>query len=230
MFELHATTREAGKKLGTLRQEKQVPGVLYGPGVEPLTLAFSRKDFQRAFDEAGESSLLRLIVDDTAKGGTHVVLIRDVQRDPVRGFPTHSDFHAVRLDEEIKIDIPLNFIGSSSLETRGEGTIVKDMHEIEVEAFPEKLPHEIDVDISGMETVDAELRVRDLQLPDGVRAVSDEDLVVVHAAPLMSEAEIASIEEPSEEAVGEVEVVGEKKEEDTEPEAEDGKEAAPPKE
>lgn len=213
MFELRATTREAGKKLGTMRNAGEVPAILYGPGVEPLSIAISRQNFERAFAEAGESSLLRLVIDDSEGKGTHVVLIRDIQRDPIRGKPLHLDFHAVRLNEEITLKVPLDFAGQSPIEARGEGVVVKDLHELEIEALPEKLPHDIRIEISRLDTIESEIRVRDLVLPDGVRAVSDPDLVVVHVAPPMSEEEVSAIEKSTEEGVSEIEVIGAKKEE-----------------
>lgn len=221
MFELHATTREAGKKLGSLREAGDIPAILYGPGVTPMPLSVKRGDFERAFSEAGESSLLKLVVDQNGNPQPHVVLIRDLQRDALRGLPRHLDFHAVRLDEEIKIDVPLHFVGSASIEARSEGVVVKDIHEVKVEALPEHLPHEIEVDISGFDTVDAEIRLKDLKLPHGVRIVEDLELVVVHAAPLMSDAEAAAIEAPSEASVADIEVVGEKKGEAVEESTED---------
>lgn len=226
MFELHAKTREAGKKLGTLRRLGRVPAVLYGPGVEPLALETPQGDFERAFAAAGESSLLKLLVESDGSSKPHVVLIRGVARDPLRGVPIHLDFHAVRLDAEIKIDVPFNFVGQAPIETRGEGVVVKDLHELEVEAFPENLPHEIDIDISGFDTVDAEFRVRDVVLPKGVRAVTDSDLVVAHAAPLISEAEISAIETSTDEGLASVEVITEKKEGASEAEGENEKEIA----
>jgi len=218
MLELKAKTREPGKKLGTLRKADQVPAVLYGPDVKPVALAVTRGDFDRVFSEAGESSLVRLLVDQdpsiaSGQAGSHIVLIRDIQRDPLRDKPLHLDFHAVRLNEEIKIDIPLHFIGTAPVETRNEGVLVKELHELEVEALPEKLPHEIEVDVFGLDVIGAEIRVADLALPEGVHVVAEPDTVIVHAAPLMSEEEISAIEAPVAASVEDVEVIGAKKEE-----------------
>lgn len=233
MLELKAKIREAGKQLGTLRKSGEVPAVLYGPDVKPVALAVPRGDFERVFSEAGESSLVRLVVNEdssTDRQATHVVLIREPQRDPVRDNPIHLDFHAVRLNEEIKIDIPIHFIGAASIETRNEGVLVKELYELEVEALPEKLPHEIAVDISGLDSIGAEIKVSDLVLPDGVRATAEPDVVVVHAAPLMSEEEISAIETPAEVSVEDVEVIGAKKEDEGEGDEEVTEKAASAKE
>lgn len=210
MLELKATTREAGKKLGTLRRNGNVPAVLYGPGVNALALQVPRGSFDRVFVEAGESSLIKLVVERDGGAQPFVVLIRDIQRDPVRGSPLHLDFHAVRLDEEIRIDVPIDFIGVCPVEARSEGVLAKELHELEVEALPEKLPHEISVDVSSLDAVDAMIRVADLKLPDGVRVLNDPDSIIVRVAPLISEEEIAAVEAPAEEAPPEVEVIGEK--------------------
>jgi len=221
MQELRATKRDSGKKLGTLRRSGSVPAVLYGPDVEPVALSVGQLDFERVFSESGESSLVRLFVPEEHGERQFVVLIRDVQRDPMRDKPLHLDFHAVRLNEEIKIDVPLVFVGEATIEKRSEGVVLKEIHEIEVEALPEKLPHEIEVDISALQTINQAITIADLPLPQGVRATADSETVVARAAPLVSEAEIAALEAPSEESVEAVEVVGEKKEDEEEPAAEE---------
>lgn len=220
---MKAKTRDPGKKLGTLRASGEIPAVLYGPDVEATPLAVRRRDFLRAFAEAGESSLIRLSVDADGTVKPFVVLIRDVQRDALSDQPQHADFHAVRLNEVIKIDVPLVFVGSSPAESRGEAVVTKELHELEVEALPEKLPHEIEVDIASLENVDDAIHVSDLTLPDGVRTAVDPATVVVRAAPLMSEEEIGELEGAPEEGVPEVE--GEVKEGEEEAEAVKGKES-----
>lgn len=223
MLELNATIREPKKKLGTLRKSGAVPAVLYGPGVEPQALQVPRGAFDRTFSEAGESSLVKLLVERDGKMQPFIVLIRDVQRDPVRMVPVHLDFHAVRLDEEIRIDVPIEFVGASSVEARSEGVLAKEMHELEVEALPEKLPHGIPVDVSSLDVVDAAIRVADLKLPDGVRVLNDPEAIIVRVAPLISEEEIAAVEAPAEEGPPEAEVVGKKEKEEETEEASEGK-------
>ncbi|OHA48273.1 MAG: hypothetical protein A2991_01075 [Candidatus Terrybacteria bacterium RIFCSPLOWO2_01_FULL_58_14] len=212
MRELKVVIREAGHRLATLRNAGQVPAVLYGPDVPATPVSVPYGEFERAFAEVGESSLLRLEVsDDTAqRARPYVVLIRDVQRDPVRNTPVHFDFHAVRLNEALRIAVPIRFHGASSVESRGEGVLVKELHELEVEALPEKLPHEIDVDISGLASLNQVLHVSSLSMPEGVRVVTDSDAIIARTEALISEAEIEALETPPEETVGEVEVVGKK--------------------
>jgi large subunit ribosomal protein L25 len=220
MIELRATTRQSGKGLGTLRASGFVPAVLYGPDIEPLSLAVDRIAFERVFAETGESSLVRLVVerrdDVSSQGGfperPFIVLIRDVQRDPIRNRPIHLDFHAVRLNEEIKIAIPIEFVGVAPIEERGEGVVAKELRELEVEALPEKLPHEITVDLSRLTAIDETITIADVTFPDGVRAVAPPETIIARAAPLVSEEELAALETPPEEGVEKVEVVKEKKE------------------
>jgi len=163
---------------------------------------------------------VRLVVerrdDASSQGGfserPFIVLIRDVQRDPIRNRPIHLDFHAVRLNEEIKIAIPIEFVGVAPIEERGEGVIAKELRELEVEALPEKLPHEITVDLSRLTAIDETITIADVTFPDSVRAVAPPETIIARAAPLVSEEELAALETPPEEGVEKVEVVKEKKE------------------
>lgn len=211
MEELQVTKREKGKKLGTLRRSGNVPGVLYGPQLtEPLSVAVPEQDFVRVFSGAGESSLVRVVVD--GDDNPYTVLIRETQKDVVSEKYTHFDLYALRLDEEVEVDVALHFEGEAPLEAQGEGVVAKELHELTVKAQPHKLPSEIVVDISGLEKVDDAIYVKDLPLPEGVVAVADEDAVVARAAALLSEEEIEALEEEGAMTVEDVEVVGEEAE------------------
>jgi len=172
---LTATPRtEAGTKAcRALRAQGKVPAVVYGAGHEAQSITLVAKEFDKIWHEAGESTIVEL----GGLGKMLSVLIQDVSVDPLYGTPTHADLFAVRTDEAIEVTVPLEFTGVAPAEKLG-GTLIKVMHEIDIEALPKDLPHSIDVDVSALVTFDDQIHVSDLVLPTGVTAVTDGEEVV----------------------------------------------------
>lgn len=213
MLRLRSKKRtETGKGLGRLRQSGFVPAVLYGSAIQATPVAVSQKEFLRAWNEAGESGLIELALDDGAE--THTVLIRELQRDPMSGLPIHADFFQVRMDEQLEVTIALDFTGASPAVSEGVGTLVKDLHEVQIRALPNDLPGEIIVDLAILRAVDDAIHVKDLAVPAAVEVLADPDLTVAHVAPLFKEEELKPAEE--ERSVEDIEVVGKAKKEEEE--------------
>ena len=158
------------------------------------------KSFGKVLKEAGESTLVELVVD----GKKHNVLIHDVQVDPLTDLPIHADFLSVRMDKEIHAKIPLEFIGESPAVKGESGILVKVMHEIEISALPKDLPHSIYVPMEKLEHVNDRVVASDLSLPAGVRLLAESDDVIVLVEPPRSEEELKSTE--TSEVVAPVEV------------------------
>lgn len=218
MREIKAHIRsEQGKKVGRLRKQGLVPAVLYGPDTPASMLAVSTKDFAPLYRKAGESTLVALQIGEEDKPRT--VLIREVQRDPISRSFLHVDFYQMRLDEKLKVTVPLEFINVAPAEEAEGATIVKNLHELEIEALPQDLPSEIPVDLSRLQRIDDAIMVRDLELPAGVRVLAEEDEIIALAAAPTSQEELEALEQPPAEAVEKVEVVGEEKPEEEEPPA-----------
>ena len=202
MTELKAKSRtELGRKVNALRREGFLPAVVYGEGVLPQSIAVSYRDFEKAYREAGESTLVRLEVD----GKPYSVLIHDIDHDPLRGTPLHADFYAVRMDKEIRIKVPVEFSGESPAVKNFGGILVKVLQEIEVEALPQNLPHELKADLSRLDTLQSRLLVKDIPLPQGVKIHIDPEEVVALVEPPRSDAElVAELETKPAEGVVEV--------------------------
>lgn len=166
-----AVGSKASKKL---RAQELVPGVLYGAGAEPAHFTVNIKDFEKVWTEAGESTVVSVQGLDKKKD----VLIQDVAVDPIYGAPIHIDLYAVRSDVAVEVEVPLVFTGVAPAEKELGGTLIKVMHEITVEALPKNLPHEIEVDISGLATFDDQIHIKDIALPSGVTALADAEEVV----------------------------------------------------
>lgn len=209
MLNLSAKTRqEAGKKVRALREKGIVPAVLYGPKTETLSLEVEEKDFEKALKEAGESSLISLNVDKKK----YLVLIHAVEIDAISKRPIHVDFYQPRLDEEISAEVPLVFTGEAFAVKDLGGTLVKNIHEVEVKALPENLPHEIKVGLEKLKTFEDTILVKDLVLPANVRIAKGlDDIVALVSQPQKIEEELSK---PVEEKVEEVQKVETKKKEE----------------
>lgn len=176
---------------------------MYGHNVENQTIEINERDFAKAFKTAGESTIVNLVVD----GKTQPVLIQEVQNHYLNGQPIHVDFYAVNMSEKLKVKVPLHFTGESAAVKTMGGTLVKNLTEVEVECLPTDLPHEIDVDITPLNTFDDAIRVSDLKVSGKVALLVKPEEVVVLVAPPRTEEEMASLNAEVKEDVTAVEGV-----------------------
>ncbi len=158
----------------------------------------------------------------SAKGGSasgrkeRMVLIQEVARDPVSDKIIHIDFHQVKLDEAIRAEVPLVFVGSSSAVERESGVLIKNLQHLEVEALPQDLPPEIQVDISPLKTFDDNIYIKDLTISEKVKIMAEPEEVVASVIPPRTKEELAELEEAPVEEVEEVEVEAKKEPEEAE--------------
>jgi large subunit ribosomal protein L25 len=190
-----------GKKVKRLRREGLVPGVIYGPVVdETVSVSVNSRDFNKFFTAHGHSTIFTLTWD----GGTQPVLIREVQRDPVRQDILHIDFFAPNMNVTLRQSVPVTLHNQGEVE---EGGVLQTaLTEIEVEALPANLPHEIVVDVSGLTAIGNSLHVADITPPENVEIVTDPETTVASVIHLVVEAEPeveAEAEEGAEAAAGE---------------------------
>lgn len=209
MLSLSAKIRkDFGKKTKTLRKKGILPGILYGPKTKALPLEIDLKEFEEIYKGAGESSLISLEVDKKK----FLVLIHDLKKNPLTEKPIHVDFYQPRLEKEIEARVPIIFEGEAPAVKDLEGTLVKNILEVEVKALPQKLPKEIKVKIDNLKTFEDNILIKDLKLPEGVKILKEpEEIVALVSPPEKIEEEL---EKPIEEKVEEVEKVEEKKEEE----------------
>ncbi|HZU71440.1 MAG TPA: 50S ribosomal protein L25 [Acidimicrobiales bacterium] len=182
-----AGTRASGR----LRAAGKVPGVIYGHGTHPISVAVDGRELRGALStDAGLNALLALKIDGT----THLTMAREIQRHPVRGTVLHVDFQIVRRDEVMSADVPLALVGEAEAVHRADGVVDQQMHSLTIRAVPDRIPHSIEIDISGLE-VGTTIRVADLSLPSGVSTEVDPEQAVVVGQPPQAGAEAAAIEE-----------------------------------
>jgi large subunit ribosomal protein L25 len=193
-IELAAVKRSTrGKKNHALRAEGKVPAVVYGRGVKAEPLELEARVIERVYTQAGGNKILALKIGE---GRARNVLIHDVQRSPLRGDLIHVDFYVVRMDEELKAEIPLHFVGESTAVYQGEGTLVKNVETVEVECLPGDLPESLEVDIATLDDFEKTITLADLALPEGVKIVAEElDTVVAKVDPPRTDEEMAELDE-----------------------------------
>jgi large subunit ribosomal protein L25 len=211
MLELQTENRDVfGKKLKEFRQKGKLPAVLYGPKEKAQSLFVSLKDFKKLWKEAGESTVIQLNLEKSKKE----VLIQDVAVDPVKDEPIHVDFYAVQMDKPIEASVALVFEGISPAVKNLGGVLVKVAHEIEIEALPKNLPHELIVDISKLENFEDKISAKDIILPKEVKLITNPEEVIA----LVEEPREEEVAPPAEEKIAfeEIEVAGKKEKEEGE--------------
>jgi large subunit ribosomal protein L25 len=194
-----------GKKVNTLRRQGLLPGVVFGGHADSTPVETDQHTFELSYRRWGNTTLLSLTGLD---GGEVPALIYDVSRDPVSGRMLHVDFARVSLTEKTHADVPLHFVKESPAVRTLGAVLLHARSEVSVEAFPQDIPHAIEVDLSGLLEIDDAIFVRDLVIDaTKVTIENDPDELVVKAVPVKVEEE-----KPAEVAVpveGEAAVEGE---------------------
>lgn len=202
---LAADIRDAfGRRTKQGRKAGLIPAVVYGRGIDTLSLWVKALDFSRLIKKSGESTMISLEIG--GKNNRNVV-IYDIQNDPVTDDVVHIDFFQVRMDEEIEKEVELEYVGESPAVQDLGGVLVKNIDEIEVRCLPADLPSEIKVDISSLKTFDDYIYIKDLPISDKVKIDIDPETVVALVSPPRSESELEELEEKVEEDVTKVEGV-----------------------
>jgi large subunit ribosomal protein L25 len=199
-----------GKKNKALRQEGLIPAILYGKKTEACPLEIKAQDFNNVYKKSGDTNIIDLIFEDQGKEQVKNVLVQDIKNHFLNGLPMHIDFYEVEMDKLIKSHIPIAFTGESPAVNKG-GILIKSMSEIEVEALPKDLPHEIPVDISVLIDFDQTIYVHDINFPSEVKVLVDQDTPIASISEPISEEELEK-ELGEAKSVEEVEVAGEKEE------------------
>jgi len=182
--ELSATPRAiTGRSVRTLRRQGILPAVVYSRN-QSQSISLSLKDFERVYQQAGESTLVYLKLGDQALP----VIIHDIARDPVSDGFIHADFYQVDLKKKTTAEVHLVFSGESEAVKGLGGILVKNLNSLEVEALPQDLPHELSVDISGLRGFDDQILVKDVALPAGVEVLNNsEEIIILVQEPISQE-------------------------------------------
>ena len=174
-----------GKKVKQLRRDGIVPGNLYGRGQESVAIQAPLTEVQRVFGAVDRNAVVQMAIDGSNE--TIPVVLREVQRHPVRRSLLHLDFYQVDLTRAIHSDARVILTGSSEAESLG-GTVVQSLEYVTLEALPTEMPSSIEVDVSVLTEFGQSILIRDLTLPKGVTAVTDGTIAVATVlAPRVAE-------------------------------------------
>ena len=170
------TGREKGSAASRrLRATDRIPAVLYGHGMEPISLSVARRDLRVALSgPAGQNTILSLSVDGTS----YHAIVKEMQRHPVRRNVAHVDFVQINLSEEITMHVPVILTGTAKAVVAAGGLVDPSVDSIEVRTTPANIPNDISIDISDL-VPDSVIRLGDLVMPAGVSAIGDPDMPVV---------------------------------------------------
>ncbi len=216
---LKASKRDVrGKQVKALRREGKLPAVIYGRHTEPVKVSLDAHSANLALSKVGSSTLVTLDVDGTE----YPALVRERQRNFIKGGLIHVDFLAVSLAEKLRAEVRIELTGTSLAVKDFNAVLVTGLHTLSVECLPTDLPDHVTVDISSLAKVGDDIHVRDISLGDKVRILDDADEMIVNAtyakveeeAPVAAAAEGAAVAVETEEGEPELSVERGKKEEE----------------
>ena len=202
---------ETGKApVKRMRAEGVIPGVVYGAHMQPVHIAITTVELDKALHQAtGENVLVDLVVEQDGKSSNRLALIQEVQHHPVEDTILHVDFHEVSATEKLHTSVPVRAVGEPAGVKTGGGVLEFVMRDLHVECLPKDLPDVIEVNVEKLE-IGQSIHVGDITPPAGVTFLDDKGQAVFIVAAPIAEEEVAA---PAEAGPTEPELIGAKKEE-----------------
>jgi large subunit ribosomal protein L25 len=198
-IEIEAEKRDViGRKVRALRRTGVTPANLYGHGIESVPLQVESKKLELMLAHMSMTDLIHLRIAGTK--ALKNVMVREIQKNPTSDDILHVDFYQVKMSEKIKADVPLVFIGEAPALKRKNVSLIHLLDTLHIEALPDHLPHNIEVDISSLEEPDQAIYVKDIQLSNDITLISDPEQMVVRAEEARRAIEVEAVEEGAEAA------------------------------
>lgn len=200
-IELTVTNREIlGKKVKHLRRQEITPVHLFGHGIESLALQCDTGELERVLGQAGQTRLISLKLDKEKKPRS--VVVREFDRDWRKGQLVHVDFYQVKMEEKIKLEVPVALVGEAPALKSKTYMLEHELGALTVECLPAKIPTSLEVDISSLTEPEQTIRVKDVALDKDITVLNDPELVVVKISSRpVEKIEEEVVEEVAEEAV-----------------------------
>jgi large subunit ribosomal protein L25 len=188
-----------GKKTRFLRRQGITPTHLFGHGLESIPLQCDTAGLQRIIAQAGTTRLIALEIEGDKQPRS--VFIHEIQRNVFNGTLLHVDFYQVRKRERIKADVPIVLVGEApALKEKGR-SLIHGITTLSVECLPDKLPPQIEVDLSHVEEAEQAIHVREIALSPDITVITDPDQMVVKVSEVAVEVVAEEVEaEAAEEA------------------------------
>jgi large subunit ribosomal protein L25 len=186
-----------GKQVGAIRRAGKLPGVMYGHHFDPTPITMDLRDATRLLAGASSSSLVYISLD----GSEHAALVREKQRDVIKGTLKHLDFQVVSLTEKIRAKVSLELVGASPAVKDLNGVIVTGSSTLEIECLPQYLPERMTLDISKLARIGDGIYVRNLPVSENIVILDNPDeMLVIVTAGALEEGEVpptaTGVEEP----------------------------------
>jgi len=177
-IELKVTNREIlGKKVKHLRRQGITPVHLFGHGIESLALQCDTNQLERVLGQAGLTRLISLKLAKEKK--PRAAVVREFDRDWRKGQLLHVDFYQVKMEEKIKLEVPVVLVGEAPALKSKANMLEHALGTLTIECLPAKIPTSIEVDISSFTEPGQAIRVKDIALGEDITILNDPELVVV---------------------------------------------------
>jgi len=201
-IELQVKTREiSGKKVRFLRRQNITPVHLLGHGIDSLTLQCDTPQLQHVLSQAGKTRLVSLKLDDSKKPRN--VVVREVQKDAVTGKLLHVDFYQVRMEEKIKVEVPIVLVGEAPALKDKDNTLVQELTILNIECLPDQIPNSVEIDVSPLTEADQSIQVKSIALGAGITILNDPEQAIARVSKRVIEAAPPPKEAVVEEAAAE---------------------------
>jgi large subunit ribosomal protein L25 len=177
-IELEVTNREIlGKKVKHLRRQGITPVHLFGHGIKSLALQCDTGELERVLSKAGHTGLIGLKLDREKK--PRPVVVREFDRDWRRGKLLHVDFYQIKMEEKIRLEIPIVLVGEAPALKSKDNMLEHELETLTIECLPAKIPASVEVDISSFTEPGQAIRIRDIALDKDITVLNDPELVIV---------------------------------------------------
>ena len=210
---LRAETREGtGKGVARkLRGKGLIPAIFYGPRSKAVALVIDAREFTKTLQtEAGENVLIDLEIMKGDRSDRKVVMVKDIQVDPLQGITLHADLYEVAMDEMVTVEIPIHLIGKPE-GTKMGGILEQIRRVIQMQCLPGDIPKGIDVDVSSLKIGDS-IHIQDVKV-ERAKILSDTNYTIATVVPPVVEEKVAAEVIPEAVAEAEVKEEGEEEEE-----------------
>ncbi|MFC1948559.1 50S ribosomal protein L25 [Chloroflexota bacterium] len=200
-MELSANPREIlRKKVRFLRRQGITPVHLFGHNVKPTPLQCDTRELKNVLARTGMTGIISLKLDKTKK--TRNVMVREVQREPRTGELLHVDFYQVRMEEKIRVEVPIVTVGEAPALKLKDNFLAHELNSLNIEALPDHIPSRIEVDISSLTDAEQAIHVGDIELEDGITILTNPEQLVAKISVRFIEREVEVEEVEAEVEVG----------------------------
>ena len=199
-IELKTTNREIlGKKVRFLRRQGITPVHLFGHGIKSMSLQCDTAELHRVLAEAGQTQLISLKLDKEKRPRN--VIVREVQIEPRKEELLHVDFYEVKMAEQVRVEVPVVLVGEAPALKLKENMLVHELNTLTIECLPANIPTSVEADIASLTESDQAVRVKDIELGEGVTVLNDPGVVVARISTRYVERveEVVAVEEEKEE-------------------------------